>query len=89
MEGAGAEKRDPAHPTLQLFLDYISQNIPIDVERRDAMDCRIGFGFTLAIGVLQRPVPLDSGRLGMVDWSRHVGDERRQGLGKRGLGGFD
>lgn len=85
----GAQKRDPTHSTLQLFLDYVSQNIPIDVERRGAMDRRIGFGFTLAIGVLQRPVPFDSGRVGMVDWGRHVGDKRRQGLGKRGLGGFE
>ena len=48
----GAEKRDPTHPTLELFLNNISQNITIDVERRGAMDCRVGFGFTLAIGML-------------------------------------
>lgn len=75
----GAQKRDPPHPTLQLFLNHVSQNVPIDVERRDAMDCRIGFSFALAIGMLYGPVPFDSGRLGVVERG-HVGDERGQGL---------
>lgn len=85
----GAQKRDPAHSTLHLFLDHISQDIPVDVEDRGSMDRRIGLGFALAIGVLQRPVPFDSGRLGVVMVDRgHVGGEREQGLGKCGFGCF-
>jgi hypothetical protein len=86
----GAQKRDPAHSTLHLFLDHISQNIPVDVEDRGTMDRRIGLGFALAIGVLQCPVPFDSGRLGMVvvDRGPVAGCEREQGLGKCGFGCF-
>ena len=86
----GAQKRDPTHSTLHLFLDHVSQDIPVDVEDRGAMDRRIGLGFALAIGVLQRPVPFDSGRLGMVMADRgHVdGGEREQGLGECGFGCF-
>ena len=83
----GAQKRDPTHSTLHLFLDHISQNIPVDVEDRGTMDRGIGFGFALAIGMLQRPVPFENGRLGMVNRG-HVGGEREQWLGKGGLGCF-
>jgi hypothetical protein len=83
----GAQKRDPAHSTLHLFLNHISQNIPVDVEDRGTMDRGIGFGFALAIGMFQGPVPFDSGRLGMVKRG-HVGGEREQWLGKCGLGCF-
>jgi len=84
----GAQKRDPSHSTLHLFLDHISQNIPVDVEDRGTMDRGIGFGFALAIGMLQRPVPFENGRrLGMVDRG-HVRGEREQLLGKCRLGCF-
>ena len=85
----GAQKRDPTHSTLHLFLDHISQNIPVDVEDRGTMNRGIGFGFALAIGVLQRPVPFDSGRLGMVDRGHDVvRGEREPWLGKCGFGCF-
>jgi hypothetical protein len=84
----GAQKRDPTHSTLHLFLDHISQNIPVDVEDRGTMDRGIGFGFAPAIGMLQRPVPFDSGRLGMVDRGHGVRGERERWLGKSGLGCF-
>ena len=77
----GAQKCDPTHPTLQLFLYYVSQYISIDLERRGAMDCGIGFGFALPIDMFQPPVPFDSGGLGVVGRG-HDGDERGQGLGK-------
>lgn len=83
----GAQKRDPAHSTLHLFLDHISQNIPVDVEDRGTMDRGIGFTFALAIGMLQRPVPFDSDRLGMVNRGQ-VRGEREQWLGKCGFGCF-
>jgi hypothetical protein len=88
-ERTGAQKRDPTHSTLHLFLDHISQNIPVDVEDRGTMDCGIGFGFALAIGMLQRPVPFDSGRLDMVNRGHVRGrGEREEWLGKFGLGCF-
>jgi hypothetical protein len=77
----GAQKCDPTHPTLQLFLYYVSQDIPIDLERQGAMDCGISFGFALPIDMLQPPVPFESDGLGVVGRG-HDGDERRQGLGK-------
>lgn len=83
----GAQKRDPTHSTLHLFLDHISQNIPVNVEDRGTMDRGIGLGFALAIGMLQRPVPFDSGRLGMVNRGR-VRGEREQWLGICGFGCF-
>jgi hypothetical protein len=83
----GAQKRDPTHSTLHLFLDHISQNIPVDVEDRGTMDRGIGFGFSLAIGLLRCPVPFDSGRLGMVHRG-HVRGEGELRLGKCGLGCF-
>ena len=70
----GAQKSDPTHSTLHLFLDHISQNIPVDAEDRGTMDCGISLGFALAIGMLQRPVPFDNGRFGMVGRGR-VGRE--------------
>ena len=84
----GAQKRDSTHLTLHLFPDHISQNIPVDVEDRGTMDRGIGFGFALAIGMFQRPVPFDSGRLGMVDRGQ-VRGEREQWLGKSGFGCFE
>lgn len=85
----GAQKRDPAHSTLHLFLDHVSQDIPVDVEDRGTMDRGIGFGFALTIGMLQAPVPFDSGRLGVVSRGHVRGrGEREEWLGKFGLGCF-
>jgi hypothetical protein len=72
----GAQKFDPAYPT-NVFPYHVSQDVPVDVERRGAVDCGIGLGLAPAIRVFEVPVPLD-GVLGLdVIRGGHVGGEGR------------
>jgi len=72
----GAQKFNPAHP-IDLFPYHVSQDVPVDVERRGTVDCGIGLGLALAIRIFEVPVPLDDVfGLGVIRGG-HVGGERR------------
>jgi hypothetical protein len=55
----GAQKRNPPHLTIQLFLDHVPQQIPVNEEGLSLVNCRISLGFPLAISAFQIPVPFD------------------------------